>query len=177
MPEHERSHFELLGLAERWAIDPDALKRSYLKLQRQFHPDRLGALDPALRRSAERRSIAINEAHRVLSDAIKRARHLLQLRGLVTAEEGTVNLPEAFLLEQLELRERAAQKGEDLARLAERVAGDWDALGRAFDAALEAGDLTGAEAVFHRMQFVNKLRIELERSRQHRQGNESIAAD
>jgi molecular chaperone HscB len=72
------SHFQLLGIEPRFDLDAGELRRRYLALTREIHPDRGAAQqqDQALRCSA-----ALNEAYEVLRRPQKRAEYLLELLG------------------------------------------------------------------------------------------------
>ena len=108
MIDFSRNHFELLGVPERFALDPDALERSYRALQSEIHPDRHATADAAARRLALQSSARVNEAYRALRDPVDRAQYLLALHGIdALAETDSVLAPE-FLERQLERREAAS---------------------------------------------------------------------
>ncbi|SRR5258708_4000879 len=104
-----RSHFELLGLPERYAIDSSRLERGYRDLQSQVHPDRFAASSESERRVAMQWAARANEAYRTLRDPVARARYLLQLRGYDTGEETNTSMPPDFLMQQMERREEVAE--------------------------------------------------------------------
>ena len=101
--------FERLGLPRRFSIDVAELERSYLERSREAHPDFHSGSDAAEIASAE-----INQAYVTLKDPFRRAESLLQLLGGPSPGEQK-EMPPAFLMEMLELRERI-----ELADLAER---------------------------------------------------------
>lgn len=63
-PRAELDPYEVLGLA-RGASQED-IRRAYHERAREYHPDTLARAAPELRRIAERRMAAINEAYRRL---------------------------------------------------------------------------------------------------------------
>ncbi|QGG95502.1 J domain-containing protein [Actinomarinicola tropica] len=73
------THYEVLG------VDPtastDEIRRAYVRLARDHHPDRHADSPPAARAEAERRMRQINEAWRELRDPARRDRYDLSLAG------------------------------------------------------------------------------------------------
>ncbi len=103
------NHFELMGLPVAFAIDGARLERGYRDLQSRVHPDKFAAASGAERRVAMQWAARANEAYRTLRDPVDRARYLLSLKGFDTGEESNTAMPPDFLMQQMELREAAAQ--------------------------------------------------------------------
>lgn len=101
----EPTHFERLGLPRRFALDVEVIEREYLSRSRALHPDYHVLGSEAERRASEELSSALNEAYSVLRDPFRRAEYLLALEGGPTASEFK-EMPQAFLFEMLEQRER-----------------------------------------------------------------------
>lgn len=100
------SHFDLFHLPTRFALDLNALDHAYRTVQAQVHPDRFAAAGDAQKRIAMQWATRANEAYQTLRDPLKRAVYLLSLRGVdVGAAENTAMEP-AFLMQQMEWRER-----------------------------------------------------------------------
>ncbi|WP_206951889.1 Fe-S protein assembly co-chaperone HscB [Trinickia acidisoli] len=100
------SHFDLFHLPTRFALDLEALEHAYRTVQAQVHPDRFAAAGEAQKRIAMQWATRANEAYQTLRDPLKRATYLLSLRGVdVGASENTAMEP-AFLMQQMEWRER-----------------------------------------------------------------------
>ena len=77
----DRSLFELLGLPERFALDPADLEARHHRFQAVVHPDRhVGGSDHD-RRLALQLAAQGNEAFRVLSDPCQRAAYLCERHG------------------------------------------------------------------------------------------------
>ena len=113
--------FALFGLPHRFALDLQALERSYLEIQSRVHPDRFAHAGDAERRASLQWTTRVNEAYRSLRDPVQRAKELLQLQGVDVAFETNTQMPGDFLLQQLDLREeldRAAHR-KDAAALDE----------------------------------------------------------
>jgi molecular chaperone HscB len=155
-PDARADHFQVLGVPRRFAVDLGTMEGRYKELTRVLHPDRFARADARARRASLARSVQLNEAWRTLKDPVQRSEYLLALCGIeVGGEQGTlrrgaggqkerVPVPQALLLEVLELREalaeaRAAADHGRVARLAAGVRAQREtamrAVARAFEAA------------------------------------------
>jgi DnaJ-domain-containing protein 1 len=77
--DHGADHFQLLGVAQD--VSPDELRKAYLTLARQLHPDRLTALGiPDDGKHAQRLFAQINAGFAILCDPARRAHYLDVLR-------------------------------------------------------------------------------------------------
>jgi len=100
-----QNHFELFGLPVDFDVDREALSLRYRDLQRAAHPDRFANASDQERRLSVQRAAQINEAFQTLKQPLSRARYLLDLKGKPLDESDTA-MDSAFLMEQMELRER-----------------------------------------------------------------------
>ena len=94
------NHFELFQLPEALDIDLAALKKQFLSLQQQYHPDKASDKDQALIKSSE-----INQAYKTLSQVDSRAAYLLSLKKQDYHLDQSINDFE-FLQSALEMREQ-----------------------------------------------------------------------
>lgn len=101
----DKSHFELLGLPERFALDPAELQQAYRRLQAAVHPDRFAAAGATERRIAMQLATGANEAYRTLSDPGRRAAYLCERHGEPLNAETNTAMSRAFLMQQMEWRE------------------------------------------------------------------------
>jgi molecular chaperone HscB len=126
--------FQTLGLPPAFQVDAAAVERAYLTASATVHPD-LAAGDP----DAPGRMAEINEARRVLENPELRADALLARLGGPSREQER-GLPEGFLAEMMEIRERidAALSGGSPP---ERAAWEAWAMDRREEAVREAGAL------------------------------------
>src|SRR5687768_15909213 len=111
-----QSHFELFGLVPAFAVEADALERSYREIQSKVHPDRFAHAGDAERRASLQWTTRVNEAYRTLKDPVQRAKHILDLHGVDVAFETNTAMPKDFLMQQMELRE-ALENAKDAAAL------------------------------------------------------------
>jgi molecular chaperone HscB len=173
-PEASLDHFQVLGLPRRFALDLDEAERRYKELTRVLHPDRYARADARARRASLARSVQLNEAWRTLRDPVRRAEYLLSLAGVeVGGEEGTVRhgegrkervpVPQALLLEVLELREALSAVHGDRAAVDRLAAGvrarREEALGRAV-AALERDQVAPAADALVAVRYFDRFLAE-----------------
>lgn len=102
----EKNFFELFGIPETFDIDSKDLKRRYQDLQRQFHPDKFANASDQERRMSMQVTAQINEALQTLLNPVQRGRYLLKLSGVDINDESDTRMDPAFLMEQIELREK-----------------------------------------------------------------------
>ncbi len=115
--------FALFNLPRRFALDRSALDSAYRQIQGEVHPDRFATRPDAERRLALQWATQVNEAYQTLRQPLARARYLLSLSGVDTAEDSNTAMPAEFLMLQREWREaimdaRAAQDAGALETLA-----------------------------------------------------------
>ena len=107
-----QNHFELLGLPVAYDLDQGQLTARYRELQNSVHPDRFASASDQERRLSMQHAAQINEAYNTLKDPLRRAVYMLELAGVDLADRERAMDP-AFLMEQMELRERLAGARED----------------------------------------------------------------
>jgi len=99
--------FALFDLPVSFDVDLNALSARYREAQRAAHPDKFANAPEVERRLSVQMAARINEAYRVLKDPLSRGRYLLELHGVALDDSDTA-FDGAFLMEQMELRERLA---------------------------------------------------------------------
>ena len=157
------NHFALFGLPERFAIDGAALDRAYRALQSRVHPDRFAASGAAEQRVALQWATQANEAYRVLREPLKRAIYLCSRKGHDPANENNTDMPQAFLLEQLEWREalddaRTSDDRAALDALDRKLAAARDRLKADVEAALDRDDdAAQASELVRQWMFVERF--------------------
>jgi molecular chaperone HscB len=97
------SHFEVLGLLRRFALEYADIEVSYLSRSRATHPDFHQHGSASEQRASLELSARLNEAYTTLRDPFRRAEYLLSLEGGPSASEAREMDP-SFLEEMLELR-------------------------------------------------------------------------
>lgn len=126
---NQADHFELLGLARGFEVNPQDLEARWKERAAAVHPDRFANSSDAEKRVAMQWSAAINEAYRVLRDPLRRAQYLCELAGHSTENQPNVGMDTAFLVQQMQWREalediRGAADQAALSRLAADIQAD-----------------------------------------------------
>lgn len=103
------NYFQLFGLEEKFNIDIDHLTQVYQKLQKSVHPDRFAHASAQEQALAVQKSSLINDAFQTLKKPLKRAEHMLSLRGTELPSEQSTFQDNSFLMRQMELREMLAE--------------------------------------------------------------------
>ena len=163
-----QNHFELFGLAPAFALEAEALERSYREIQSRVHPDRFAHAGDAERRASLQWTTRVNEAYRTLKDPVQRGKHVLELHGVDVAFETNTQMPTDFLLQQLELREELEasidQRDPEAldgmrARLRTQMSSLESAIGEAIDG---RKDYAGAAELVRKLMFLDRLDAEID---------------
>ena len=160
-----KNHFELFGLTPAYALDIESLERSYREIQSRIHPDRYAHAGDAERRASMQWTTRVNEAYRTLKSPVQRAKYLLEMNGVDVQFETNTQMPSAFLLQQLELREALAgakqPKALDalLAEVRQQQRLLEDALVQLIDA---RKDYAAAASEVRKLMFLDKLAAQID---------------
>ncbi|MDO8704519.1 MAG: co-chaperone HscB [Sulfuricaulis sp.] len=166
-----KNHFELFGLPVTFDIDTGDLAARYREVQRRVHPDKFANASDQDRRLSLQMTALINEAFQTLKDPVRRGRYLLSLRGIDLGDETDTAMDPAFLMEQMELREkldevrRVDNPQTHLAELANRIEQRLqDGIEQFRRALMEDTPETNKKArnAVREMQFLEKLRREID---------------
>ncbi|HXN83588.1 MAG TPA: Fe-S protein assembly co-chaperone HscB [Myxococcales bacterium] len=98
--------FAALGFARSYDLHPGKVEEAFKSLSRKLHPDRFARASAQERRFSLEQTTLLNDAYRTLKDPVRRAEHLLELRGVKMGEGSKVELPPEFLERALEDREK-----------------------------------------------------------------------
>jgi len=166
-----QNHFELFGLHPTFELDQQKLASDYRELQSAVHPDRFANASDQERRLSVQKAAQINEAFQTLKSPLRRARYLLELKGVEFDDQRETAIDPAFLMEQMELREALADIGNDAAGLTslgkiqddiqQRIRSLIEEMGQRLQDDTETA-LNEAKAIVHKLQFLEKLQQEAE---------------
>lgn len=166
-----QNHFELFGLPVSYEVDQAKLAEHYRELQRTVHPDRFANASDQERRLSVQRAAQINEAFQTLKSPIRRARYMLEMRGVEFDDQRETAMDPMFLMEQMELRETLAEiphSDEGLVKIG-RLQDDIQHKVRALTGELvelfkddSEEAMSRAKANMHKLQFMDKLQQEAE---------------
>ena len=163
-----QNHFELFGLQPAFSVDETALERCYREIQARVHPDRFAHAGDAERRASLQWTTRVNEAYRSLKNPVQRASHILALHGVDVAFETNTAMPEAFLMQQLELREALEDATQTknptaLDQLQRRIDADKRKLEERLAERLdERRDYAGAADLVRELKFLEKVDAEID---------------
>jgi len=113
-PSASDDYFRFFGLNQQFNIDLSALDQAYLAIQREVHPDRHARGSDTDQRLAMQMATFANTAFQTLKNPIHRGLYLCKLHGVDAKLETNTAMPAAFLMKQMEWRERLDEQAEDL---------------------------------------------------------------
>lgn len=167
----EQDYFSLFGLPQDYCVDRDALSKRYRTLQKATHPDGYASDSAQARRLAVQIASRVNEAYRTLSDPFLRAAYWLELHGGRPSDDAQTIRDGAFLMTQMELRERiedlqnsyVEQAADELvAYIASEIEGLEAQLSDSLRDGSDASIYANAYALIAKAQFFTKLRNDLD---------------
>lgn len=166
-----QNHFELFGLPVSYEVDQAKLSEHYRELQRTVHPDKFANASDQERRLSVQKAAQINEAFQTLKSPIRRARYMLEMRGMEFDDQRESAMDPMFLMEQMELREALAEipkNDQGLMKLG-KLQDDIQQKVRQLSSELselfkENSDeaMNTAKVTMHKLQFMDKLQQETE---------------
>ncbi|TCN85409.1 co-chaperone HscB [Shewanella fodinae] len=103
------NYFELFEIPQRFDVDIAELANRYRELQKAVHPDKFANAGEQQKLLAISKTAQVNDGYQTLKDPIRRAEHMLLLRGVDIDNESTTMKDSGFLMQQLEWREALAE--------------------------------------------------------------------
>ena len=113
-PSASDDYFRFFGLNQQFNIDLSVLDQAYLAIQKEVHPDRHARGSDTEQRLAMQMATFANTAFQTLKNPIQRGLYLCKLHGVDAKLETNTAMPAAFLMKQMEWRERLDEQAEDL---------------------------------------------------------------
>jgi molecular chaperone HscB len=170
------NYFQLFNLPQSCEVDADKLADEYRKQQSEVHPDRFAGAEESEKLRAVQLSSYLNEAYETLKSPLRRAAYLLSLHDVDVERVDQNDLSMDLLLEQIQLREKLddlpkdesalsdidALRGEVLAKLARQEA--------RISECFAAENYAEAKKVYHELQFLHKLKAEIDAGEELRMG-------
>ena len=161
-----KNYFEIFQFTHTYDVDQKDLLRSYLELQREFHPDRYIASSEAEKRINMQWVAEINLAFETLSDDLLRSVYLLKISGHELEENP--KLDNRVLLKQIELREHLEEikRGTNcelaLTEFKKERESELDVLKVELKEAFSVGKSEVIKNLIYEQQFLTKLITETE---------------
>lgn len=164
----EQNYFTLLGQSQHFFIDAAAIKQRFRQLQRQYHPDRYAGKSPQEQRLAVQFSAHINTAYAVLDNPVRRAQHMLALKGIEVDHQNSTISDTGFLMAQMETREaldeaRATNDRQALEQLLVQTQAQYQVSQKNFARLIDADAIENSALIdcVGKMQFYEKLTQEI----------------
>jgi molecular chaperone HscB len=171
-----KNYFQLFSIPEIYQLDIGLLGENYRGMQVEMHPDRFVNAPEEEKMRSVQRSSALNQAYDTLKDPLKRAGYMLELQGLNVEQVSQHDLGIDLLMEQMNLRESLDKlpKNESalnaLNRLKKEVLEKLNSREESFSNMFMDSELATAKKIFHEMQFLQKLLIEINQGEEQRLG-------
>jgi len=163
-----KNYFELFEIPVSYDVDLDQLQHRYRDLQKAVHPDKYANASSQERRLSMQHTSLINQALHTLKHPVERAMYLLQLKGVDFSMDNQTTMDAAFLMEQMEMREKLESVREQNDPLAELdsmsadVKSNMNAIAEEFKHAYAADDIDDAKETVRKMQFLYKAGKEID---------------
>jgi len=150
-----RDLFALLGLQQQFNLDLDELAKAYRKVSTAVHPDRFAGKSAVERRMSLQWMAAVNEARRVLTDRMTRARYLATGRAAPEENPRSPGDPE-FLEKIFALQMMASDDPEGVKLRAEELqASVWSQVEDAFSQwEADGASLSGVDDMLHQLNYL-----------------------
>lgn len=162
-----RTHFDLFGLPQTYALDRARLDAAYRDMQGAVHPDRFASKPESEQRVAMQWATQANEAYQTLKHPVNRGVYLLKLEGIDALDANNTKMSPAFLMQQMEWREAIdeARAVKDAGAL-DRLGDELRAAHREIEAQLatqidSANDYAAASESVRQLRFMDKLIAEV----------------
>ena len=159
--------FELFELPVSYDVDLNEIQQHYMALQKQVHPDKFANSSDQEKRLSMQQTSWINEAQATLKDPVLRATYLLKLKGTDINLGNETTMDAAFLMQQLEMRERLEnirKENDPLAVLdgiSKELKASTDDMMKSFSQSYEADKIEEAREWIRKLQFMQKARKEV----------------
>lgn len=139
---------------DRYDLDAKELQKKYRQMQSVLHPDKFSKRSDEEKQISENYSSLVNEAYKVLQSPLKRAIHLLSVKGENVAEDQKLQDPE-FLMEIMELNEEVEQADtpEKLSKLNEKNRKQLEALTKEVGECFDGNETKRAKEVIIKMKY------------------------
>ena len=163
-----QNYFELFEIPVSYDVDLNQLQHRYRDLQKAVHPDKYANASSQERRISMQQTSLINQALHTLKHPVERAVYLLQLKGVDFTMDNETTMDAAFLMEQMEMREKLESIRQQQDPLAELdimrtdARSKMTALAEKFKHAYQSDELDGAREIVRKLQFMNKAKNEID---------------
>ena len=162
------NYFKLFEIPVSYDVDLEQVQHRYRDLQKAVHPDKYANASAQERRISMQHTSLINQALHTLKQPVERAMYLLQLKGVDFTMDNETTMDAAFLMEQMEMREKLEAVREQNDPLAELdsmsadVKSNMDDVADEFKRAYAADELDDSREAVRKLQFLAKSKKEID---------------
>lgn len=159
--------FELFDLPVSYDVDLTKIQQQYMELQKLVHPDKYANASDQEKRLSMQHTTRINQAQTTLKDSVLRASYLLELKDIAFSLENETTMDAAFLMSQLEMREKmehVKQQADPLATLdsmAKEIKDLTDEMEQGFTESYRLEQFDDAREWIRKLQFLKKAKNEV----------------
>jgi len=162
------NYFELFEIPVSYDVDLNQVQDRYRSLQKAVHPDKYANASSQERRISMQHTSLINQALHTLKHPVERAMYLLQLKGVDFTMDNQTTMDAAFLMEQMEMREKLeavrdnADPLEELDNMLAGVKSSMSSMADEFKRAYASDDIDDAKETVRKLQFLYKASKEID---------------
>ncbi|NNF34834.1 MAG: Fe-S protein assembly co-chaperone HscB [Saprospiraceae bacterium] len=168
------NYFEHFGIPMSFLIDEGELKKKYLAMSRQLHPDFYTLEDHITQEIILEKSSLNNEAYKVLKDPMSRMKYILELTGHLEAE-GEQSIPQDFLMEMMDINESLMELSmdpnpegemrirEEIASIEDGLKADVEPIFKEYETAPDSTDLTIVKEFYFKSKYLLRLKENLDK--------------
>jgi molecular chaperone HscB len=162
------NYFDLFEIPVSYDVDFNKLQQRYRALQKAVHPDKYAGASSQERRISMQQTSLVNQALHTLKHPVERAVYLLQLKGLDFSMDNQTTMDAAFLMGQMEMREKLesvrhrADPIAELDSMSADVKANMNDMAAAFSRAYESDDFDAAKEAVRKLQFLHKAKTEID---------------
>ncbi|WP_145855844.1 Fe-S protein assembly co-chaperone HscB [Pedobacter suwonensis] len=168
------NYFDFYELPIQFYPDQNIVKAKFYALSKQFHPDFYANESEEKQQEVLGLSTLNNKAYQTLSNAKKRLKYVLELKGIVAADE-SYQLPQSFLMEMMDINEalmdlefepdaeKRTQVKLDVETIEKDLTNELQALTKQFDSNPKEADalLPAIKDNFYRQKYIDRIREKL----------------
>jgi len=167
------NYFEFYELPVQFNPDQNIVKTKFYAFSKKYHPDFYANESKDKQQEVLELSTLNNKAYQTLSNAKKRLKYVLELKGIVATDEG-YQLPQSFLMEMMDVNEalmdlefdpdaeKLAQVASEVDAIEEQLANELNQLIAQFDENPASSELFPAiKDIFYRQKYVARLKEKL----------------
>ena len=168
------NYFEFYELPVQFNPDQNIVKTKFYAFSKKYHPDFYANESEDKQQEVLELSTFNNKAYQTLSNAKKRLKYVLELKGIVATDEG-YQLPQSFLMEMMDVNEalmdlefdpdaeKLAQVASEVDAIEEQLANELNQLIAQFDKNPASSDelFPAIKDIFYRQKYVARLKEKL----------------